>query len=51
MEGCDEHYRVPKMGLIEALRYVSPEAADCLANLFQEDKSLLFRIDEAEIVP
>jgi len=51
MEGYDECYRVPKMGLIEALRQVSPEAADCLANLFPEDEALLFHVDEAEIVP
>lgn len=51
MDGYDECYRVPKMGLIEALRQISSEAADCLANLFPEDESLLFHIDEAEIVP
>ncbi len=51
MEGYDECYRVPKIGFIEALRQISSEAADCLANLFQEDKALLFHIDEAEIVP
>ncbi len=51
MEGYDECYRVPKIGFIEALRQLSSEAADCLANLFQEDKALLFHIDEAEIVP
>ena len=51
MKGYDECYRVPKIEFIEALRQVSTGVADCLANLFPEDESLLFHIDEAKIVP
>lgn len=44
------NYLVPKKESLGILRQVSPEAADWLANHFQKDESLLFYVDEAEIV-